>query len=410
MARDRLVRTRPSGSGGCPGWTCLHRSGRGSRRERGAGPSRPTIAHARLRRGDGDGEGRPDRGALTSTRPRDRPAGKLDAAAPNTKIELLVVRNGRHECSLMTTKRDAPALTLFPALDREWVPLDAARLLRDLGPRRPAYLGWHRNRLNEGEPTDYFMFDHFENELRRPDALLRFWQTADRDALALRWRPPRCPAVPAAPLRWGSLRPSIAGAGSGTGRRGESPADRGDHAPARPHSIRWWSFGPIASASGPDRGGGRRSRPDPDVRVLVDGGRAEESRSRRPWPMSTARRAEPHPRSAQGQRDRRERPRQGADDGLRRDRGNHPGPHRCPTCRLRNWSSWPSAPTSSSAAIRPIRESLMRSKTSATGPRSSVPPSASPLPRMSWSSRSSGPRRPPADRSGIADPRRSPRT
>lgn len=102
----------------------------------------------------------------------------LDPVAPNTKIELAVLRGGSR-VELITTKRNPPALTLFPALDREWV-VWSPRGYYDtsaIGDRR--YLGWHRNRAAATQPTDYFAFDHFEKELRRPQELERLLRTGD---------------------------------------------------------------------------------------------------------------------------------------------------------------------------------------------------------------------------------------
>ena len=191
---------------------------------------------------------------------------KLDSLPPNTKIEFLVVRNGAR-VPLMTTKRDSPALTLFPALDREWVLWTPHGFYETstLGDRK--YLGWHRNRLREGEPTDYFTFDHFEKELRRPDALLRFWQTADRDALAAAVDPAQGP-VPS-PIAANEPAPVVAA----------NPLPIVQIiAPARP------AFDPVVVPNGPlvvrvraateEAAAGRgliRA-----VRVLVDGGKAEE--------------------------------------------------------------------------------------------------------------------------------------
>jgi len=106
----------------------------------------------------------------------------LASVVPNTKIEFAVLRAGKR-VELITTKRDAPVLSLFPALDREWV-LWTPRGYYDtsaIGDRR--YLGWHRNRLAATEPTDYFSFDNFEKDLRKPTELDRLLQTADLAAL-----------------------------------------------------------------------------------------------------------------------------------------------------------------------------------------------------------------------------------
>jgi WD40 repeat protein len=108
---------------------------------------------------------------------------ELDTVPPNVLIEFLAQRQGV-QVMYNTTKRDAPALTIFPALDREWIVWTPEGYYETsaIGDRR--YLGWHRNRLAAGQPTDYFTFDHFEKELRRGDALRRFLTTGDRAALA----------------------------------------------------------------------------------------------------------------------------------------------------------------------------------------------------------------------------------
>lgn len=119
---------------------------------------------------------------------------ELDGVPPNTKIEFAVLRGG-NRVELITTKRNAPALTLFPALDREWV-VWTPRGNYDtsaIGDRR--YLGWHRNRLAQAQPTDYFAFDHFEKDLRKPAELERLLQTGDPAALD---PPPNAPPVAAA--------------------------------------------------------------------------------------------------------------------------------------------------------------------------------------------------------------------
>jgi WD40 repeat protein len=121
---------------------------------------------------------------------------ELDAVLPDHKITFDVIRAGAVE-RLQTTKRDGPALTLFLGRDREWVLWAPSGYYETspIGDRK--YLGWHRNRLNPLEPTDYFAFDNYERDLRQPDALLRFLQSADRDDL----RPAVVAAAPPAPAR-----------------------------------------------------------------------------------------------------------------------------------------------------------------------------------------------------------------
>ncbi|MBX6314682.1 MAG: PD40 domain-containing protein, partial [Isosphaeraceae bacterium] len=124
---------------------------------------------------------------LIGGKPR-KPAEALtepDRAAPGLRLEFRVRRGDRH-LWVGTTKRDSPALSLFPGRDREWV-LWMPHGYYDTsiaGDRR--FLGWHRNGSKPGgvdldleAPTDYFAIDKFEPELRRPEVLDRLLQTAD---------------------------------------------------------------------------------------------------------------------------------------------------------------------------------------------------------------------------------------
>ena len=222
-------------------------------------------------------------------------------------------------------------MTFFPALDREWILWTPHGFYETsaLGDRR--YLGWHRNPLREGEPTDYFAFDRFEQELRRPDALLRFWRTADRSVLAAApagpvQLPPPGPAQPQAP------RPISITANEPVPVVAANPLPIVEVvAPARP------AFDPLVVPGGPlairiraateEVAAGRgliRA-----VRILVDGGKVEESRAQ---PAPGGRRptggAQPQPGESQGQRVRQERSRSGADDELRRDRAGAAAPPR----------------------------------------------------------------------------------
>jgi WD40 repeat protein len=122
----------------------------------------------------------------------------LETVPPNVLIQFVGERRGQH-VEYTTSKRDAPALTVFPALDREWIVWTPRGYYETsaLGDRK--YLGWHRNRAEAGQPTDYFSFDHFENELRRGAALNRFLETADRAALVPAPAPAPAPVVERAP-------------------------------------------------------------------------------------------------------------------------------------------------------------------------------------------------------------------
>lgn len=127
------------------------------------------------------GAARPPKDAITAP----------DAAPPESRLEF-VVRRGEKVVELGNTKRDGPALALFPSKDREWV-LWMPQGYYDtsiVGDRK--FLGWHRNGAKEGggfdidAPTDYFTIDKFEGELRRPGVLDALIASADPGvALAL---------------------------------------------------------------------------------------------------------------------------------------------------------------------------------------------------------------------------------
>ncbi len=125
------------------------------------------------------------------TKPPGEAVGEPDAAPPEARLEF-VVRRGDRVIDLGTTKRDSPALTLFPGKDREWV-LWMPQGYYDTsiaGDRR--FLGWHRNAskaaggIDLDAPPDYFPLDRFEAEFRRPAVLDSLLSTADpATALAL---------------------------------------------------------------------------------------------------------------------------------------------------------------------------------------------------------------------------------
>jgi WD40 repeat protein len=110
---------------------------------------------------------------------------RADSEPPGSLIELRVIR-GAERVDLGSTKRDGPALTLFPGLDQEWV-LWTPEGYYDtsiIGDRR--FLGWQRNRSSLTQPTDYFSVDKFETELHKPEVIGGLWTTADpAQALAL---------------------------------------------------------------------------------------------------------------------------------------------------------------------------------------------------------------------------------
>ena len=152
-------------------------------------------------------------------------------------IEFVVSRDGK-QVLMNTTKRDSPAMSLFPALDREWVLWTPRGYYETstIGDRR--YLGWHRNRDAADQPTDYFSFDHFERELRQPGALIRFLETADLGALT-----PDPARRPPSPCRSGSRSRSWPRTGSPRSRSSSPLARR---------SPRWRCWGwPSRSGSRP---------------------------------------------------------------------------------------------------------------------------------------------------------------
>jgi WD40 repeat protein len=147
--------------------------------------------------------------------PQDTFFGQVNGVLPNTQVVLQVRRAGA-VVRLLTTRRESPALSLFPGEDGEWVAwvpegyYDAS----PAGDRR--YLGWHRNApwlswpLPAGlawfrwpSPTDFFPAQRFEAELRRPAVLDVLFRTADMtQALAAAAPPaPPAPAPPPAPVR-----------------------------------------------------------------------------------------------------------------------------------------------------------------------------------------------------------------
>ena len=108
----------------------------------------------------------------------------LDTVPPNVPIDLLAApgRPGSHHPDDEAATLPA-RLTLFPARDGEWIVWTPSGIYdtSPLGDRK--YLGWHRNRLNlmPGDivqPTDFFAFDHFEKDLRKPAR--RCWNCSAR--------------------------------------------------------------------------------------------------------------------------------------------------------------------------------------------------------------------------------------
>jgi len=111
-----------------------------------------------------------------------------------TPIQFLA-RRGAEQVKVMTSKRNNPSLSLFPALDREWVLWMPQGYYQTsiAGDRR--HLGWHRNAPRLDLPTEYCPADKFEAELRRPAVIDRLLETADvGPALALLAEPARDPS------------------------------------------------------------------------------------------------------------------------------------------------------------------------------------------------------------------------
>jgi WD40 repeat protein len=108
-----------------------------------------------------------------------------DAAEPGATIQL-VIRRGDEVLPMLTTKRDAPALSLFVGADREWVLWHPRGFYETSVAGDRKYLLWHRNAARPDAPTEIFPADRFERELRRPDVLATLWATGDLgQALAL---------------------------------------------------------------------------------------------------------------------------------------------------------------------------------------------------------------------------------
>jgi WD40 repeat protein len=141
----------------------------------------------------------------------DQPPGALADRAPPGRSLFFRVRREGQAVDLETTKRDTPALTLFPGLNREWVLWmpDGYYDTSIAGDRR--HLGFHLNRDQDparmDQPTDFFPVDRYERRFRRTEVLTRLIETASV-AEALRELPPDqagagaggvVPAVPAQP-------------------------------------------------------------------------------------------------------------------------------------------------------------------------------------------------------------------
>ena len=126
-------------------------------------------------------------------RPIEEVIGQLDEVEPGDEIAIGVRRAGEF-VPLTTTRRDAPALSLFVTANRDWVAWMPEGYYDTLLAGDRDALGWHRNGplsvAADGsitlEPTDRFEAETFEADLRRPEILDRLIATGDRaQALAL---------------------------------------------------------------------------------------------------------------------------------------------------------------------------------------------------------------------------------
>ena len=135
--------------------------------------------------------------------------GVLDSVPPGVEIAI-GARRGAEFVPMTTTRRDAPALSLFVTANRDWVAWMPEGYYDTLLAGDRDHLGWHRNGALAFEPggsptfdsTDFFAADIFEADLRRPEVLDALIATADRTrALAL---------VPAALRDPGALAESAA--------------------------------------------------------------------------------------------------------------------------------------------------------------------------------------------------------
>jgi WD40 repeat protein len=104
---------------------------------------------------------------------------RIDDEPPGHRYVFTVPRDGQPTL-LETTKRDSPALSLFPALNREWILWmpDGYYDTSIAGDRR--HLGWHLNRQLPNrldQPTDFVPVDRYERRFHHPGVLARLLET-----------------------------------------------------------------------------------------------------------------------------------------------------------------------------------------------------------------------------------------
>ena len=80
-----------------------------------------------------------------------------------------------------TTRRDQPALTLFPSVDGQWVLWTPEGYYDTSAAGDRRHLGWHQNRgtMRNLQSSDYFPIDRYEKELRRPRVIEKLIETGD---------------------------------------------------------------------------------------------------------------------------------------------------------------------------------------------------------------------------------------
>ncbi len=115
---------------------------------------------------------------------------RVDAITPDVPISIQV-RNrrddqGKGPFQTVTTKRQSPALTLFPSSDPagEWVLWMPQGYYDTSIEGDGKYLGWHLNQswLDQPKPTLHYPIKQFQNKLNRKDIIDRLLATADLDA------------------------------------------------------------------------------------------------------------------------------------------------------------------------------------------------------------------------------------
>ena len=117
---------------------------------------------------------------------------RLDGAPPNLSSISLTLRRGEAVVRPpFTTKRDQPALSVFPSLRHEWIAWMPEGYYETSVAGDARHLAWHVNQAFPGQPTALVAADRYEGRFRKPEVLDRLLATADPvQALAL--------AVPAA--------------------------------------------------------------------------------------------------------------------------------------------------------------------------------------------------------------------